>query len=215
MRTICQIIALLIFSAAASDARGGAIFSDDFDSGSSPLWGNERGNWTDAGGVYSALAPSNNPLTVSTLPFELTDFELEVDINDIADGGIYLRRDANENGILLVTGGGASFGTGLYWHTMANNGAITGTFGVVTNLFTSGVDDVHLRVVVSGDTYSVYVNGSATPATTLTNSDYPSGRVGLYDRSVQTFDNLVLTPEPASVVLFGACGIALVRRRRK
>jgi hypothetical protein len=28
------------------------IFTDNFDSGASPLWGNERGNWTASGGVY-------------------------------------------------------------------------------------------------------------------------------------------------------------------
>lgn len=82
------------------------IFSDNFNSGPSPSWGNERGNWAASGGVYGAQSPTNNPPDFTSLPFNLTNFTLDVDINQISDGGIWLRTDAaGLNGILLVTGG--------------------------------------------------------------------------------------------------------------
>jgi hypothetical protein len=57
------------------------VFTDDFTSGSSPLWGNETGNWAAGGGVYNALNPFAANFT--SVPFTLTDFVIEVDINDV------------------------------------------------------------------------------------------------------------------------------------
>jgi hypothetical protein len=67
------------------------------------------------------------------------------------------------------------------------------------------VSNAHIRVVVKGDTFSAYVNGSSSPATTLTTTAFTSGGVGLYDFSAQTFDNFVLStvPEPSSLALLG------------
>jgi hypothetical protein len=91
--------------------------------------------------------------------------------------------------------------------------------------------DVHLRVEVIGNVYSAYLNGSATPFTTLTSSTFTSGRVGLYDFSPvsgvstprgQTFDNFQVTdltavPEPSSLALLGIGAITLAgwRSRRR
>jgi hypothetical protein len=47
------------------------------------------------------------------------------------------------------------------------------------------------------------VNGSPTPATTLTTSEFARGEFGLYDFSNQTFDNIVLVspvPEPSGML---------------
>src|SRR5262245_40732885 len=198
------------------------VFFDNFTSGASPGWGNEVGNWTAVGGVYFAQAPSNSPLTYTSITTSigatLTDFAIDVDINDVRDGGIWLRSVDNANGILLVTGGGGSGFTGLYWHivTGGNTGAI---LGLVTNLFTPGVSDPHIRVTVSGNTYSAFVNGSAVAATTLTTSTFSSGRAGLYDFSNQTFDNVTVTvasvPEPTtmSFLTLGLIGVFAARSR--
>jgi hypothetical protein len=66
--------------------------------------------------------------------------------------------------------------------------------------------DAHIRVEVSGDTYSAFVNGSTTAATSITTNTFTSGHVGLYDFSGQTFDNVVVTaavPEPSSLLMLG------------
>lgn len=107
----------------------------------------------------------------------------------------------------------------------------------VQGVFTPG-GTYTLTVTAVGDVYSVYVNGSSTPITTLTNSDFTYGQIGLYDDQPNTitgsgfgppstFSDFNLTgtlygtssaaPEPASMVLFacGLAGLAVARYRRK
>jgi len=165
-------------------------FFDDFNNGPSPMWGNNRGDWYGHDGVYDTLSPNNMPPTVSLLPMNLTDFAVDADVNGISDGGIWLRSSYSESGIsgvLLVTGGTNHTGHGFYWHIVREDGYsenITGT----SPLFEQG-DNVHIRVLVSSNTYSCYLNGSLTPCTTLTTDEFSSGQVGLYNYSGQTFDN--------------------------
>jgi hypothetical protein len=177
------------------------IFTDNFDPGPSPLWTDLRGDWVGSNGVYFAKLPNNNPVTYTGVPFILTDFTVSVDINGVADGGIWLDSDAaGVNGILLVTGGngygggarGGIAGTSLYWHQVVNN-VFSTMLNEVDNVFTDpGVENVQVEVQVSGNVYSAYVNGSATPVTSLTNSTFSCGRVALYDYSSQTFSNFVI-----------------------
>jgi 6-phosphogluconolactonase (cycloisomerase 2 family) len=186
------------FSQMASCGRDDVIFFDDF-SGAAPYdgsqWNNERGDWSVSNGVYDAGSPSSNPLTyTSANTGDLTDFVLEVDINSLHDGGLWLRSSwdgVNMSGVLLVTGGYTSGYDGLYWHT-CSNGSCSGALNVVSGLGLNN-SDVHLKVVVQGNEYRVYVNGSNTPATTLTDAQFSSGKVGLYDYSSQTFDNVRIT----------------------
>lgn len=189
------------------------VFVDTFDSGAAPEWGNEVGNWVAQGGVYFAQAPNNSPLTYSSLPFELVDFSIDVDINKVQDGGIWLRSSGNDNGVLLVTGGYGGTSSGLYWHVV-QNGSASSPMGSVDHLFIPGVSDIHLRVVVSGNVYSAYVNASSTPATSISTPAFSSGRVALYDFSNQTFDNVMVTgvPEPASLMVCVLIALAYVRR---
>ncbi len=212
--------------------KAGVIFSDNFNNGASPLWGDEIGSWSAAGGVYGATIPSNFPNAHSSLPFDLTDFTVDVDVNKLRDGGIWLRSTEEPGttlgieGVLLVTGGNSGTGTGLYWHIVTDGSTYGSEFNPVNGLFISGVSDAHIQVVVSGDTYSAYVDGATTPATTLTTSAFSSGGVGLYDFSTQTFDNFVVStpsavPEPSSLSLISLgiagslVGVFAVRTKRK
>ncbi len=171
------------------------VFSDNFNTGPSPLWGNERGGWAASGGTYSATQPSNSPPTLSSLPFTLSDLDLEVDIRQVSDGGVYLHIDAGaQNGVLLVTGGNLHTGRGFYWHTITNGG-FSSQLNPSAPVFNQ-LDNIHIRVTARGPNYSVYLNGSSTPATTLTLSQWRTGGVGLYDFSaspVQDFDSFVLS----------------------
>ncbi|MCC6359360.1 MAG: hypothetical protein IT450_11510 [Phycisphaerales bacterium] len=169
-------------------------FSDDFDdpAGASVLWGDERGAWAVAGGTYGATQPSNNPITLTSLPFALADLEFECDIVATDDGGIWLHVDAaGQNGILLVLARG-----NMYWHPIVG-GNVTGTLNLVSGVYTVG-QNVHVRATVSGDLYSAYVNGNLI--TTLTNSSFPTGRVGLYDFRApnHNYDNVVLAGQCAA-----------------
>jgi hypothetical protein len=224
---LVTIAALVVATLGAAPARAGVIFTDDFNAGASPLWGNEIGSWTTAGGVYFATSPSNFPNAHSSLPFSLTNFSIDFDVNQLQDGGVWLRSTeapgtaVGRTGILLVTGGDLGTGTGLYWHIVTDPSTYGAQFAPVNGLFTPGVSDAHIHVVVSGNTYSAFVDGSSVPATTLTTPDFADGQIALYDFSHQTFDNVVVAtptavPEPSSMILFatGVVGVVYCRRRR-
>ncbi len=220
---IAALPVLLLTFWAVNASEADIVFSDNFDSGASPMWGNEVGAWSAAGGVYNAASPGSFPNAYSSLPFDLGDFSIDVDINGVSDGGIWLRSAAAPGspigiqGVLLVTGAGATGGTGLYWHQVNNGTTYGAALNAVSGLFAAG-SNPHIRVEVSGNTYSAFVNGSSTAATTLTTGLFTSGRVALYDFSSQTFDNVVINvvPEPLSITGCGlvAIGLCAFRVRR-
>ena len=217
-----HLVLALLFSVSITPASATLLFSDNFDAGASSAWGNERGQWRDTDGVYDATYPATGSGAtysgVTTLT-SLTDFSVEVDVNALDDGGVWLRSDyngGNINGILLLTGGFSGTANSLYWHVV-QNGVIS---GAINQVYQSGLQDsnAHIRIDVSGNTYQAFLNGSATPLTTLVNASFSSGSVGLYDFSPvsgassprgQTFDNFqvfddsVATPEPATIALLG------------
>ena len=178
---------------AASSASAQVIFHDEFDGAPSPAWGNERGGWYVHDGVYDAAAPTNSPPTLSTLPFELGDASIDVDVLGVVDGGIWVHTtDVGDQGVLLVTGGSNHTFNGLYWHVI-HNGQFSGQMGMVGNLFTPGTN-IHVHVDVHGSVYSAFINGSNTPATTIDTGEVITGRFGLYDYTAgnQEFDNVVV-----------------------
>ncbi len=212
---LCACLCAFAYSAAS-----GALFTDNFDSGASPLWGNESGAWSAAGGVYSATAPDNIPNAYSALPFLMTDLTLDVDINSIADGGVWLHSAVAEatsigrKGVLLVTGPGGA----LYWHVVADGSSYGSSLNSSGNILTPG-NDYTITVDVDGNTFSAYVDGSPTAATTLNTAAFSSGEVALYDNSAQTFDNFSVTfvPEPGAYALLAGLAIlgAVTLRRRR
>ena len=106
-------LGLSVLSAISGQSHAATVFSDNFDGGASALWGNERGGWAASGGLYDSASPGTFPNTRSTLPFDLTDFSVDFDVNNLQDGGIWLRSAAapgsaiGQSGVLLVTGGRA------------------------------------------------------------------------------------------------------------
>ncbi len=190
---------VLVLCALAAAAPAQVLFTDNFDTGPSALWSNERGDWVAPAGEYYASAPSNNPPTATTLPFGLDDLDLEFDAVQINDGGVWLHTDTNiNNGVLLVMGGNGGTYPGFYWHTFVE-GQYQGPFNFSGQVFNIG-DTIRVRVRVRGDTYEVYVGDSDTPASTFTTPGFPAGRVGFYDfaNPALRFDNVQLSaPCPA------------------
>lgn len=162
------------------------VFFDEFTNGANPAWGNERGSWRALDGAYDAASPSNSPVTYSSVTTlrTLTDFTAKVMVNNLNDGGLWLRSSFNGgaiNGVLLVTGGEGGTFNGFYFHVFRDGNAGPALSKVpVADLQGKNVD---LRVIVAGNTYSVFLNNAETPVATLVDSTFASGSFGLYDFS--------------------------------
>jgi hypothetical protein len=216
--SLAAFAAFLIVSATTTFARAATLFFDDFNSGAaSPAWSNTLGNWTADGDVYRAQIPNNFPNAhsfVSTFP-SLTDFSVTVDVNTARDGGVWLRASSDPTssvgvtGILLIFLNDGRAPNTLFWHEVI--GSYGSEHNSVSNQFSG---DFSVRIDVQGNTYSAFVNGSSTPATTFVSNRFTSGYVGLYDHNIfgadQSFDNFRLSDAPAPVPippvggLFGA-----------
>jgi hypothetical protein len=221
-RLLFTVTLVIIFS---GQVEANTIFTDDFEPDASELWDGTCGAWVASGGVYYAQSPGNYPSSHSILPFVLQDFDIEVDINNASDGGIWLRSFADWDkplaikGVLLVM-----HDTDLYWHVVEEGEGYGPGLNLVNNVFNEG-DNIHICVSVRDNIYSAFLNGSETPATTLIADLFPSGHVALYDCSSQTFDNVILNtpdpvPEPTSLALLAAGALGLLgygwkRRRRR
>jgi hypothetical protein len=204
----------------------GATFTDNFNAGASPLWQNEVGSWVASGGVYSATEASNFPNAHSSLPFNLTDFAVSVDVIDTIDGGIWLR-GANAPGAVGVMGVLFVLAAGnVYFHLNTDPNSYGPIVGFVSGAFSPG-DDLHVDLVVVGNTYSAFLNVSAIPATTTTTASFASGFTALYDNSSgrdpgHAFDNFSVTgagvpaavSEPPVYALLATLGIVAVFLRR-
>lgn len=221
LKTLASLAVALAMGSTLS-ARAADLFDDNFNAGASPLWSNTRGNWSAAGGVYNATSPTfSPPLTYSGLPFVLGDLSFDVDINQVGDGGIWLHSDATgANGVVLVTGGngfgagntGGQTGKQLYFQIMQNS-SLGAILNPVSDVFTNpGVQNTHVHITVVGNVYTATAEGKTA---TLTTSLFPTGRVGLYDGSIQTFDNVALVPEPASLTMLGAASLLLAFKRTR
>lgn len=166
----------------------GVIFEDDFEPAASLDWSNPA--WAVVGGAYQRSASSTQFSYVNNL--QVSDFEIEVDLQSINDVGIMLRTSDNNgllSGMVLILAGG---GGQMYWHEL-NNGDWGGILGLESGLNLAGAS-ANIRIVAEGDTYSVYLNDSQDPVSVIVNNAFSSGSVGLYSNFQETtlFDNVVV-----------------------
>jgi len=201
------------------------IFSDNFQSGPSSSWGNQLGNWIAQDGKYYASATGSSfplwPLPQTLLPFEVTDFTVDIKIWDFKNGGVMLRAQDSQNAILLVLGGLGGVGDYMYWHIL-QDGNVGSGLNPSSSIGAIGQYDPSLHIVVEGDTYKVYLDGSTNPATTLTTSAFSSGKVGLFDNASPetSFSDIVITvPEPSALSLLavglGGSAVLAYNKQRK
>jgi hypothetical protein len=234
---------VVLLATAAPTARAAPFtFFDNFSPSASPDWSNTTGHWSASSGDYAAQIPNNAPQAVTFLPFDLTNTNLQVTVtvNALGDGGIIF----NSGNVELVLGGsgygqgarGGNAGNSAYWGNLSG-----GEMDLVTHVFTPG-DTYTITVTVNGDTYTAYddpdgsFDSSSTVLTTLIDSAFTSGEVGLYDDQPNkttgsgsgtptSFSNFSLqgtlvtrpVPEPASLLLFGTslAWLGAARRRRR
>jgi hypothetical protein len=212
------LVAFLIVSAATTFARAATLFFDDFNSGASPTWSNTSGNWTAEGDVYRAQDPNNFPNAhsfVSSLP-SLTDFSVTVDVNAVRDGGVWLRASSDPTssvgvtGVLLIFLNDGRAPNTLFWHEVISS--YGSEHNSASNQFSGNFS---LRIDVQGDTYSAFVKGNSTQATTFVSNKFTSAYVGLYDHDVfpgdvQSFDNFRLSVSvPGPIAGAGLPGLIL------
>jgi hypothetical protein len=214
-------------------------FSDNFDAGANAAWGNELGNWTASGGTYSAQNPSWIPSGRSLVTgTSWSDFTLDVVVNNpttIGDvggiheaGGVLLRAANNPasplgvDGVLFVWAHAPTLE--MYWHVLLPGQTCCPSlwgpaYGLVQ--FGPAPASFSLHIEVKGDFYSAFVNGLLI--TSLNNSEFSSGQVGLYSSGpqAQSFDNFSVseTPLPGALPLFatglGALGLMIRRTKRR
>jgi hypothetical protein len=220
------LVVSIVVSAATTFAHADTVFFDDFNSGASPVWSNTLGNWTAAEGVYRAQQPNNFPNAhsfVSTFP-SLTDFSVTVDVNAARDGGVWLRASdvpgvgPGVTGVLLIFLNDEIHQNTLFWHEVRRPTPTSElVYGPELNSRSNQfLGNFSLRIDVQGNTYSAFVNGSSTPATTFVSNRFTSGYVGLYDdqpvfdADVQSFDNFRLSVSvPGPIVGAGLPGLIL------
>jgi hypothetical protein len=170
----------------APPAHAGKVFCDRFRPAANAAWGDERGAWRAGAAQYDASMPNNNPPTYTDLTTyqNLGNFTVWVTVNDLNDGGVWLRSGWNGgaiNGVLLVTGGDIGTNNGFYWHVV-QNGVFSSPMSPVSVPGIQG-SKVPLKIVVKGSTYKLYIDGAKTPISTLVDPTFSVGSVGLYDFS--------------------------------
>ncbi len=222
-RILVKVLILLILLTISNNAFANILFFDDFNNGARQEWGNEVGSWMTDNGVYFPsviISTDQSPFIYSvssvTSLTNLKDFTVDVDLNNVASGGIVLRSSGSNNGILLNFAGEGGTYDGLYWHIMENGGLTTqANRGDYPGLIGS---NVHLKIEVIGDTYSAFLNNGSIPITTFVTDKYPSGSVALYESlnkfpptTQLSFDNASISdfnepvvPEPATIFLLGS-----------
>lgn len=214
---------------------------DGYDSG-----GGHHDGMGGRGGMDSWVDESYGDSYSSFTAYENAEhFTVDLDIGNVGYGGIYLRSYDDDHGVVLVVvGAGGTYKDtyydkgGLYWYVRDGRGE----WGDVQQYsYGAGLDkgdDIHLKVVAHGDSYSAYIDGAGygdTHVSTYYNDtdygykDHEGGHIALYDYTGHKYDNFCVVnphidpdpepapvPEPSTYLLLGSglMGLVVWRRRK-
>jgi len=169
------------------------LFEADFDDGYAQEFGNEVGDWEvrflDLGdqndGKYTATTGAKRFSMAGNLTWQ--DYVIEANFSNAQDGGLIVRAQDEDNGIVLVL---RTEHNETYWHVIEN-----GSWGTAMAKVTLGPEageELHVKVAVSGSEFKGYINGELK--TTLNTSEFTSGKIGLYlfNQSDQYWDDVVV-----------------------
>lgn len=113
----------------------------------------------------------------------MTDFVIEFDLIQAIDGGILFRASTGENGLNAYMLGS----DGLYIYFSKYDDGAYGTMSAPEQKVPGGKNfatqynqmwDAHWKLVVEGNVFSAYVNGSDEPIIQATDSDFAAGCLG-------------------------------------
>lgn len=194
------------------------VFNDSFTQpdGIDPDWTSQSGDWWVAFGYYFPSTPSSNPPTVSLVnAVTFTDGTVSAEVIGPMDGALVVRANGATSGVVNAVyfvfrpadayfhvASGGSVGAAL---SPVGHATLPATYRV--NLTVSGSD--YLGSITSLDGNTTYAT------TTLFDSTYASGAVGLYASQkypTAYYDAYTVTavPEPAASALLAAFGLGLL-----
>ena len=167
------------------------LLKEDFDDGNATEFGNEVGDWEvrflddQNDGKYTATTGAKRVSMAGNLTWQ--DYVIEANFSNAQDGGLLVRAQDKDNGIILVV---RPEHNETYWQVIKN-----GSWGTTLAKVTLGhevEDELHVKVAVAGSEFKGYINGELK--TTLNNSEFTTGKIGLYlfNQSDQYWDNVVV-----------------------
>lgn len=169
-------------------------FVDDGED-AAPEWSNATGDWVKSDGDYYSQSPSAitdplNSLAITALPDQLDDFVLYVKVNFFDAGGILLRSTGKSGMLLLFNEGNISFRKldGLNKISDENDVAIA------TSMYSDEFYEQHLKIVVTGSKYEVFIKDANEPFLSVIDTEYTSGAVALIALSSVRFGEIELKP---------------------
>ncbi|WP_187273947.1 GH116 family glycosyl-hydrolase [Paenibacillus sp. N3.4] len=190
---VLPIGAVQVASAATASS---PIFSDDFNTGTLTNWNSVSGSWTNTGTAAQGVSTADGLLVRQSAVS--SDFTYEADIKLLtakAAGHLYFRSSSDGKDAYAVTlDSGASTNVVKLFKFTNNEYAPIKT---VNQTLTTD-QTYHLKVVTSGSSIKIYLDGATTPIIDATDTSFASGQFGLgsYGGTVQ-YDNVVATDNSA------------------
>ena len=183
------IISIHISAVVASEV----LLTEDFNDGYAQEFGNEMGNWEvlfvdGNNGIYTAT----NEIFRFSLAGEQhwEDYTLEANFLHAQDGGLLIRANDQDNGIVLII---RPTNNDIYWHI--RKGGNWGTVLGKSSLGHEPGEDLNVKIEDEGSEFKAYINGELK--TSLTTTQFQNGKIGIYlfQQPKQYWDNVVVYKE--------------------